>query len=312
MPRKQFVNNATNSSVASITSGATSITVNDGSVFPATGDYHLILDSISTYEIIKCTSRATDVLTVVRAQEGTTAVAHPPGTKVILTITPESYRRFIADEVETAHHDNLMNRGLMDINNSPLPLSSWTWLNQGGATATEYDDGSITINAPGNVSAHNNRILHKPIPTIPYTIRATIIPQLHNGNDADPLAVVGIGLRDSASGRLWQNSIVMLEGALSRDRMLIRDYSATTTFSSDLTDFDSPVGREFHCFEIFHAVDNNITFRSSYNGFAWREFIHDGSIHNFDQLFFFAMPGDHATSANNFHTICTLVGWSER
>ena len=55
----------------------------EGSKFPTTGDFHITCED----EIVKCTSRSGDVLTVVRAQEGTAAAAHVSGKAVELRVT---------------------------------------------------------------------------------------------------------------------------------------------------------------------------------------------------------------------------------
>ncbi|MCK4500874.1 hypothetical protein KAU11_10265 [Candidatus Babeliales bacterium] len=72
-----------------IAAAATSMTVDtgDGALFPATaeGDFNVIIWNSTDYplvyddpnkEIVRVTSRATDVLTITRAQEGTSDVAH--------------------------------------------------------------------------------------------------------------------------------------------------------------------------------------------------------------------------------------------
>jgi hypothetical protein len=55
----------------------------EGSKFPTSGDFHVTCED----EIAKCTSRSGDVLTVTRAQEGTSAAAHAAGKAVELRIT---------------------------------------------------------------------------------------------------------------------------------------------------------------------------------------------------------------------------------
>jgi hypothetical protein len=89
-----FTNNATTNLAASITSSATSLTVLTGTGLlfpnPTAPDYFLITligISGSPIEIVKCTSRSTDTLTIVRAQEGTTASAFTGGDQVQLRIT---------------------------------------------------------------------------------------------------------------------------------------------------------------------------------------------------------------------------------
>jgi len=55
----------------------------EGALFPSSGDFHVTCEN----EIVKCTSRTGDVLTVVREQEGTTKAAHDADKAVKLRIT---------------------------------------------------------------------------------------------------------------------------------------------------------------------------------------------------------------------------------
>lgn len=64
---------------STITATATSITVaaGEGALLPSS-DFFILIDR----EILKCTSRTDDVLTVTRGQKGTTAAAHNSGVSV--------------------------------------------------------------------------------------------------------------------------------------------------------------------------------------------------------------------------------------
>ena len=80
-----FSNNATTTLSADITSVATSFNVTSGAAFPAAtagGDYFYctLVDNSNNIEIIKVTNRATNIFTIVRAQEGTTARAFTAST----------------------------------------------------------------------------------------------------------------------------------------------------------------------------------------------------------------------------------------
>ena len=82
----QVKNDAVSTLAADITNTATSLSVaaGDGAKFPQPGDgFHITIDN----EILKCTARTGDTLTVTRAQEGTTAAAHSAGVAVRLNIT---------------------------------------------------------------------------------------------------------------------------------------------------------------------------------------------------------------------------------
>jgi hypothetical protein len=86
-----FSNNATTALASSVTSSATSITVQDGSVFPTLSgsDYTYITleDLAGNVEIVKLTARSVNVLTIVRAQDGTSARAFGIASKCELRLT---------------------------------------------------------------------------------------------------------------------------------------------------------------------------------------------------------------------------------
>jgi hypothetical protein len=80
-----FKNNVTATLAASITTSDTTIVLAAGlgSLFPSPSGssffYATLFDSVGNYEIVKCTARVTDTLTVVRAQDNTTAQAFLSG-----------------------------------------------------------------------------------------------------------------------------------------------------------------------------------------------------------------------------------------
>ena len=103
-----FSNNASATLAASITSVQTSLTLTtgQGALFPAVSGsdyfYATIANSSNTIEIVKVTARSADVLTVVRAQEGTTASAFSSGDKVELRLTAAALNNMAQlDEVQT-------------------------------------------------------------------------------------------------------------------------------------------------------------------------------------------------------------------
>jgi hypothetical protein len=90
-------NNAFGTLAAGINSSATSITLTtgQGARFPtlSAGDYFYatLIDTSNNLEIVKCTARSTDVLTVVRAQENTTARAYSTGDRIEIRITAQTF-----------------------------------------------------------------------------------------------------------------------------------------------------------------------------------------------------------------------------
>jgi hypothetical protein len=90
-------NNAFATLAAGINSSATSITVTSGqgARFPSltASDYFYatLVDTSNNLEIVKCTARSTDVLTVVRGQESTTARAYSTGDRIEIRLTAQTF-----------------------------------------------------------------------------------------------------------------------------------------------------------------------------------------------------------------------------
>ncbi len=90
-------NNAFGTLAAGINSSATSITLatGQGARFPtlSAGDYFYatLIDTSNNVEIVKCTARSTDVLTVTRAQESTTARSYSTGDRLEIRLTAATF-----------------------------------------------------------------------------------------------------------------------------------------------------------------------------------------------------------------------------
>jgi hypothetical protein len=93
----KLTNNAFATLAAGINSSVTSITLTSGqgARFPtlSAGDYFYatLIDTSNNLEIVKCTARSTDVLTVVRGQESTTARAYNTGDRIEIRITAATF-----------------------------------------------------------------------------------------------------------------------------------------------------------------------------------------------------------------------------
>jgi hypothetical protein len=90
-------NNAFGTLASGINSSATSITLTtgQGARFPTLGAgdyfYATLVDTSNNLEIVKCTARSTDVLTVTRAQENTTARAYSTGDRIEIRLTAQTF-----------------------------------------------------------------------------------------------------------------------------------------------------------------------------------------------------------------------------
>ena len=104
-----FKNNAKTTLASSLSSSATSVSVADGSVFPSLGSgeiFFCTLDDGTNYDIVKVTAVSSNTLTVVRAQESTTARSFASGDAAELRLTAGNLSLFsqtgvaITDEIE--------------------------------------------------------------------------------------------------------------------------------------------------------------------------------------------------------------------
>ena len=107
----KFTNNASTQLFKSIASDSTELEVNDNyaAVFPKlenAGDYFMLTlqDMHGNREIVKCTSRTDSVLTVERAQEGTTAKSFPVGALLELRLTADSIAKVSEDASVVKYH----------------------------------------------------------------------------------------------------------------------------------------------------------------------------------------------------------------
>lgn len=90
---EQYANNAKTTLNGSINNSTTSITVTDGSVFPSSGDYRLKVDD----ELMLCTARSGNTLTVTRGIESATAASHSDGAQISLVLTTQSFLNLLGE-----------------------------------------------------------------------------------------------------------------------------------------------------------------------------------------------------------------------
>ncbi len=124
--KRLYANNAKTTLAADINSAVTSITVVNGSLFPAPGanEYFFITIELGpNIEIIKVTGRSGNTLTgCVRAQENTTANAFTAGARVENRLTADSIGRF---ETQV---DTLKRVASVDLLDTPINSNSETYI----------------------------------------------------------------------------------------------------------------------------------------------------------------------------------------
>lgn len=145
MPTILFSNNASATLASSISTSATTITVStgQGALFPAISGgnlfYATLTDSSNNLEIVKVTGRASDVLTVVRAQEGTTARAYAAADKIELRIPAAALNNFAqlsADQTFT---------GTNTFSTAPTLSTPLAILSGGTGSSTSTGSGAVVL-----------------------------------------------------------------------------------------------------------------------------------------------------------------------
>jgi len=150
-----FKNNAHSTLASSINDSVTSVTVASGhgnARFPTvTGSdyfYATLIDGSNNLEVVKCTGRSSDVLTIVRAQESTSARAFSTGDRIELRITAQGLAdlnsqfgnlasSFAAGDVLYASNTTTLARLAKGSANQVLAMN-------GGASAPEWQTAATT------------------------------------------------------------------------------------------------------------------------------------------------------------------------
>ena len=151
----KLTNNANATLAASINSSATSITLTSGqgARFPtlSAGDhfYATLVDTSNNLEIVKCTARSTDVLTVVRAQESTTARAYTTGDRIEIRLTAQTFIDAVNEIGPTQVSDEInTSTGYFDLPSGTTaqrpgsPVDGMIRHNADNDTVEFYDSGS--------------------------------------------------------------------------------------------------------------------------------------------------------------------------
>ncbi len=197
MPQIWTNNAATTLASAVTTNSQTSLTLasGKGALFPSPSspDYFMVtLDDGTNVEIVKCTARSTDTLTVVRAQEGTTAQSSfAIGTKAELRVTAAGIASRLARQpnVQAVTSSNTVtpNADTDDLVVITAQVASLTIANPTGSPAQGQ---KLTIRVKDNGTARsitfgtNYRALGLPsLPTTTVINKTLYIGMIYNSTD---------------------------------------------------------------------------------------------------------------------------------
>lgn len=147
----KFANNASTTLAGSISASATAfiVTTGGGAAFPPLGAgeyfYITLIDASNNIEIVKVTARSGDNFTVVRGQEGTTALAYTAGAKVEARPTAAGLLAIASDNVPVA---STSVAGIVQLNDTTSSTST-TQAATARALKVAYDLAAAALPAAG-------------------------------------------------------------------------------------------------------------------------------------------------------------------
>jgi len=265
MAREQIVNNAVTYLASAISSVATSIAVSDASAFPASGDFVIIVDD----EIILVESVSGDTFTsCVRGYEGTSNVGHDDGSVVAHILTAGSLLRHIQNDVPLFNNASVpLSNHLVDAAGTVLTASSFTPINQGDSTLTDDGSGGLFLAVPETADPVHARLYKKSAPTPPYTLTVQISRWMLCHTQFTEAGHVGIGFRESSSGKL---ALIGLQGRLYVSSQL---WNGPTSVNSTLADDRVWVSGSFWVQIEDEGGEGDLIFRYGIDGVHWFDMV---------------------------------------
>jgi len=208
MAREQFANNAISYLSSSINAAITTLDIGDASQFPSEGDFVILIDQ----ELIQVTSVSGSTFTCVRGYEATGAATHNSGAVVALIVTAGSLLRYLRNGIPLFSDSALpVSNYLVDVNGNVLTASDFTPVNQGDSTLSDYESGGVYLSVPKViVNEIHARVYKKSAPTPPYILTVQMARWMVYHNDVSSAGYVGIGFRESSSGKLFLLSLAAL------------------------------------------------------------------------------------------------------
>jgi len=235
-------NNASGVLEGDITDVATTVVLEagDGANFPSTYNYHITIDD----EIMAVTNRSTDTLTVIRAQEGTAAVAHYDGADVRLNITAKALSDL--NTAVNAIENGTVGLAKLDVDGDvDIDFDANTEEINIATSALDYaaDSAIVTItDTPGaGTGATNNtyllRLLHE----------ANGDPQDHflvcEDNNGDDMFSINSGGSLSVAGATGLSGTLTVGGATTLSSTL--SVAGTSTLKGNTTIGDNTDGNDY-------------------------------------------------------------------
>lgn len=306
------------------TSDPVVLTVNDASLFPATGNFRILIGT----ELLKVTAVSGNDFTAARAQEGTSIAAHSDTDVVTLVLTAAGLAQFsgeyhLAGLVSARPAASQYGRLFFPSDGGPVfrdtgsawevwaagkgpftpPLADFTtWVNQGTATVAT-SDGYTRLAIAGAAATPNLRMRVKTLPSTTFTM--TLVYEADYPPGCNGLH--GICLRNSSDGKVLTHSIHP-----SASAMADYTYSSPTAFNSN-TFSDSVTPFSFGGLHMIRLRGDGTTYFFDYStdGRNWSNnrqlTIATSYVPSPDQVGFFVNPGNarstQTTALSVYHAV---------
>lgn len=316
---EQLKNNASTTLNGAHNNSTTSLVVTDGNVFPASGNFRILVGS----EIMLVTARSSNTLTVTRGYEGTTATSHSDldpigfiytkgsfetllgdyyqsGGYASRPVTPRKGTIYTATDLEASWAYDGTNWNLISPMIVPYAkrcdFSGWTALNHGSEVFT---DKNGVMHTQLLASASNLRGWYKSLPTVPYKV--TIVGSRFGpgGAAAGGSVTMGVGVRENATGKIR----VFGYTHIMPGRVAYQFWNSETSFNSFIT----PVGWTYCSSTWLRFEDDNInwTMSLSHDGNHYMRYFSEARNTNFtaDQIvviFFNSVSYPGTVKVNNY------------
>lgn len=238
-----------------VSAAATTITVNNASVFPTSGDFDVVINDT---EIATVRSVSANTLTLTAGLSS----GHGDGSNVVQVLTSNAIDRAIqyAGGKFLYPYNRVLNDG------TTLTVSDFTWFNQGSAACVDADNGGIRLTLP-NEARHNIRGKYISAPGTPWTVTCYVeLAEGHALHTDNGGTYGGILARESSSNELYMlgitsNQLIMwkmdtyntFNAAVDTINLENMGYGAWFQLSDDGTDIHGKVSLNgYDYFEIWN------------------------------------------------------------
>lgn len=145
-----------------LNSGDTSLSVQagKGASFPSTGPFMVLLGSLlGSFEIVKCTARSGDTLTITRGQEGTSATTWQPTTTTVEQIVSAGDLTSLWAQVATLPYNPIANYSATGNGSSDDTTALQNAITAASSADCRLPAGTFKISAPLVMSSPNTRLV---------------------------------------------------------------------------------------------------------------------------------------------------------